>query len=150
MLAASILAFVSPNRSVASIAPRAGEPALSGVGKTTVALLLADAAARAGQRVLLIDLDPQANATSAALAGAAGISRRLPPVLRARLRAGHRRAQTCQNLHQDLFHDIHPSDRLPEATSGGLVREQGTRGRSEYRTTRHKHPSEPEWRSEVV
>jgi chromosome partitioning protein len=40
-----------------------------GVGKTTVALLLADAAARAGERVLLVDLDPQANATGAALAG---------------------------------------------------------------------------------
>jgi chromosome partitioning protein len=36
-----------------------------GVGKTTIALLLADAASRAGQRVLLVDLDPQANATAA-------------------------------------------------------------------------------------
>jgi chromosome partitioning protein len=36
-----------------------------GVGKTTIALLLADAAAQAEQRVLLVDLDPQANATTA-------------------------------------------------------------------------------------
>jgi chromosome partitioning protein len=36
-----------------------------GVGKTTIALLLADAASRRGGRVLLVDLDPQANATAA-------------------------------------------------------------------------------------
>jgi chromosome partitioning protein len=36
-----------------------------GVGKTTIALLLADAASRRGERVLLVDLDPQANATGA-------------------------------------------------------------------------------------
>ena len=36
-----------------------------GVGKTTISVLLADAATRAGERVLLVDLDPQANATSA-------------------------------------------------------------------------------------
>lgn len=35
-----------------------------GVGKTTVSLGLASAAAHAGLRVLVIDLDPQANATS--------------------------------------------------------------------------------------
>ena len=35
-----------------------------GVGKTTVTLGLADAAVRRGRRVLVIDLDPQANATT--------------------------------------------------------------------------------------
>ncbi len=37
-----------------------------GVGKTTISVLLADAATRAGERVLLVDLDPQANCTGAA------------------------------------------------------------------------------------
>jgi chromosome partitioning protein len=36
-----------------------------GVGKTTIAVLIADAAVRAGNRVLLVDLDPQANASAA-------------------------------------------------------------------------------------
>jgi chromosome partitioning protein len=43
-----------------------------GVGKTTVAVLLADALTRAGRRVLLVDLDPQANASRAAGASADG------------------------------------------------------------------------------
>ncbi|MCC7365732.1 MAG: ParA family protein [Dehalococcoidia bacterium] len=37
-----------------------------GVGKTTTAVSIAAALGRRGQRVLLVDLDPQANATSAA------------------------------------------------------------------------------------
>ena len=36
-----------------------------GVGKTTVVLGLAGAAMERGQRVLVVDLDPQANATTA-------------------------------------------------------------------------------------
>ena len=42
-----------------------------GVGKTTIALLLADTAARGGARVLFVDLDPQSNATSVLLHNAA-------------------------------------------------------------------------------
>jgi len=44
-----------------------------GVGKTTTAVSLAVALGRHGQRVLLIDLDPQANATSAAGVDGAGL-----------------------------------------------------------------------------
>jgi chromosome partitioning protein len=43
-----------------------------GVGKTTISVLLADAATRAGARVLLVDFDPQANSTGAAGAFAPG------------------------------------------------------------------------------
>ena len=45
-----------------------------GVGKTTTAVSLAVALGRRGQKVLLIDLDPQANATSAL--GLDGVERR--------------------------------------------------------------------------
>ena len=40
-----------------------------GVGKTTTAVNLSSALARRGQRILLVDLDPQANATSGCEAG---------------------------------------------------------------------------------
>jgi chromosome partitioning protein len=43
-----------------------------GVGKTTISVLLADAATRAGHRVLLVDLDPQANATETTRTGDVG------------------------------------------------------------------------------
>jgi chromosome partitioning protein len=43
-----------------------------GVGKTTISVLLADAATRAARRVLLVDLDPQANASAAAGATSPG------------------------------------------------------------------------------
>src|SRR5471030_1691809 len=45
-----------------------------GVGKTTISVLLADAATRTGERVLLVDLDPQANSTGIAGAFVSGQS----------------------------------------------------------------------------
>ena len=45
-----------------------------GVGKTTVTLGVADAAARRGRRVLVVDLDPQANATSGLGISAPGVT----------------------------------------------------------------------------
>ncbi len=45
-----------------------------GVGKTTTAVSLAAALGRRGQRVLLVDLDPQANATSALGVSGKGIA----------------------------------------------------------------------------
>jgi len=44
-----------------------------GVGKTTIAILIATALAREGKRVLVCDLDPQANATSALVPKVDGI-----------------------------------------------------------------------------
>jgi chromosome partitioning protein len=45
-----------------------------GVGKTTVALGIADAATRRGLRVLVVDVDPQANATSGLGVAAPGLT----------------------------------------------------------------------------
>ena len=45
-----------------------------GVGKTTTAINLAACLAEAGQRALVVDLDPQANATSGLGARANGVS----------------------------------------------------------------------------
>ena len=47
-----------------------------GVGKTTTAVNLAACLAEAGERCLLVDLDPQANATSGLGQRANGVSTR--------------------------------------------------------------------------
>ena len=50
-----------------------------GVGKTTTAVNLAACLAEAGEQALIIDLDPQANATSGLGARANGTSTLRPP-----------------------------------------------------------------------
>ena len=58
-----------------------------GVGKTTTAINLAACLAEAGERALVVDLDPQANATSGLGMRANGTSTLRPPRRRAALRA---------------------------------------------------------------
>lgn len=74
-----------------------------GVGKTTTALSLAAALARAGQRVLLVDLDPQANATSAA-----GLRAVQPPSLYEAL-TGAAEAGACVRPLPDEGFDLLPA-----------------------------------------
>lgn len=75
-----------------------------GVGKTTTAVTLAAALARRHQRVLLIDMDPQANATSASGAETAG----LPGTYEALM--GARKAADCIVSVPGERFDVLPSD----------------------------------------
>jgi chromosome partitioning protein len=75
-----------------------------GVGKTTTAVTLASALARRHQRVLLIDIDPQANATSASGAETAG----LPGTYEALM--GARKVTDCIVSVPDERFDVLPSD----------------------------------------
>ena len=52
-----------------------------GVGKTTTAINLAACLAEAGERALVVDLDPQANATSGLGERANGTSTKFPSAL---------------------------------------------------------------------
>ena len=54
-----------------------------GVGKTTVTLGLAAAASARGRRVLVVDLDPQANATTGLGVWDAQVSRNIAHVINA-------------------------------------------------------------------
>ena len=83
-----------------------------GVGKTTTAVTLASALARRHQRVLLIDMDPQSNATSASGVETAG----LPGTYEALM--GARKVTDCIiNVPEERF-EILPAD-APLAGRGG-------------------------------
>src|ERR671931_207498 len=61
-----------------------------GVGKTTTAINLAACLAEAGERALVVDLDPQANATSGLGERANGAARERRPLSRRGARVRHR------------------------------------------------------------
>ena len=92
-----------------------------GVGKTTTAISLGSALVERGERVLIIDLDPQANATSGL-----GVSKATPnPIYGVLLRE--------QPINEAVVHtrvpglDIVPSG--PDMHSHGAARRRVTRGR---------------------
>ena len=85
-----------------------------GVGKTTVSLVLSAAAVRRGRRVLLLDLDPQASATSVL---GADVDER-PTVTDAMLSVECPLSQAVRPTGWGL--DLAPADRLLRQADGGI------------------------------